>query len=128
MWVNIDFLRDHQIIVYEFIRKHFWKTFSKMKIFWTSTQFHLCWNAKVLPENLKKNCKKIHFLAKKHFFLKIIKLLLDCFLPKKAHFLPPLVKTKIYKNIKSLNINIITFPIIGQMGLPIYIYSCITLK
>ena len=50
------------------------------------------------------------------------------FLPKKAQFLPPLVKTKIYKIIKSLNINIITFSTIGQMGLPIYNYNCITMK
>jgi len=82
----------------------------------------------VLPEYLKKNCKKIHFFAKNHFFLKIIKFLLDCFLPKKSRFLPPLVKTEKIKNIKPLNINIITFSVIGLIGLPIYNYNCITMK
>ena len=61
------------------------------------------------------------FLAKNNIFSKIIKLLLGC-------FLPPLVKTEKIKNIKPLNINIITFSVIGLIGLPIYIYSCIKLK
>jgi len=68
------------------------------------------------------------FLAKNNIFSKIIKLLLGCFLPKMARFLPSLVKTEKIKNIISLNINTMMLSVIGLTGLPIYIYNCITLK